>query len=112
MKKFLTFIIVTVILTTSLLLSINLKVNAATPRDITGEVTFVDKPILRVKEDATQNEYDLMASPSQLRDVITGYRVEVREVEGRVISLTKLGMPMQAESEPFQKWKVIRSPEK
>ncbi len=110
MKKFLTFIIATLILTTSLLYSKSLTANAASPKDITGEVTFVDETMLRLKEDVTQTEYELMASPNKLRDVITGYRVEVREIDGRVISLTKLGMPMQTESEPYQKWKVIRSP--
>jgi YXWGXW repeat-containing protein len=64
--------------------------------------------MLKVKDDSTQREYDFTASSDKLSDIKTGYRVEVRVINGRALSLIRLGMPMQSESESSQQWKVIK----
>ncbi len=84
---------------------------ARSPKYIIGEVTLVDERMFILKEDVTQATYELTASPTKLRALNTGYRIEVTATDGKVLSLTILGMPIQAESEPYQKWKVIKSPE-
>ena len=86
---------------------------AVTPTEetITGEVTQVGERMLKVKEDNTQTEYVLAASPDKLRDINTGYRIEVKATDGKVLSLITLGLPTQAESEFYQKWKVIEEPQ-
>jgi plastocyanin len=80
----------------------------SSPGTIIGEVTLVGETTLKVKEDTTQTEYELTASPDKLRDISTGYRVEVKTTNGRVLSLTVLGMPMKAETEPSQRFTVIK----
>jgi hypothetical protein len=77
------------------------------PETIIGIVTLLDERTLRVKEDITQTEYELTASPNKLKDVVSGYRVEVKTVNGSLVSLTILGMPAKAQSEPSQKFKVM-----
>ncbi|HEY7536246.1 MAG TPA: hypothetical protein VH878_09945 [Thermodesulfobacteriota bacterium] len=110
MKTIFMFMTATVVFTTVLLFSHRLNANAATyPKTIVGEITLVGERTLIIQDDNTQRKYELAASPNKLRDLITGYRVEVTQTDGRVISLTKLGMPMQTESTPYQRWKVIRS---
>src|SRR5574341_552708 len=112
MKKLLMLMITTVVLTTILFFSRGLSANAASPpKYMIGEVTIVDERIFILNEDRTQATYELMASPSELEGLRTGYRVEVTATDGKVLSLTKLGMPMQTEPEPFQKWKIIKYPE-
>jgi hypothetical protein len=112
MKRIFVFMTATVVFASVLFFSQEFNANAATPsKTIIGEVTLVGERTLIVEEDTTQAKYELIASPSKLEGVNTGYRVEVTATGGRVISLTKLGMPMQTESAPYQKWKIIRSPE-
>ncbi|HWP91569.1 MAG TPA: hypothetical protein VNN20_05170 [Thermodesulfobacteriota bacterium] len=77
---------------------------------IIGQVTMVGDRMLRIKEDGTQREYELRATPGQLVNVISGYRVEAKTTDGNLSSLTILGMPMKAAPEPFQKWTVIIKP--
>lgn len=87
---------------------------AVTPTEetiIIGEATQVGERMLKVKEDNTQTEYALAASPDKLRDINTGYRIEVKSTDGRVLSLITLGVPTQAESEFYQKWEVIEEPQ-
>lgn len=86
---------------------------AVTPTEetIIGEVTQVGERMLKVKEDNTQTEYVLAASPDKLRDISTGYRIEVKSTAGQVLSLITLGLPTQGESEFYQKWKVIEEPQ-
>lgn len=74
---------------------------------VIGEVTSVDQGKITIKEDSSQTEYELRASPDKLRDVSQGYRVEARAIKGRISSLTLLGMPMQAKPEPSQRFKII-----
>jgi hypothetical protein len=83
----------------------------ATEETIIGEVTLVGESTLKVKEDNTQTEYVLAASADKLRDINTGYRIEVKATAGKVLSLITLGLPAQAESEFYQKWKVIEEPQ-
>jgi hypothetical protein len=73
-----------------------------------GQVTMVGQDMLKIREDATQVEYELKASPNKLKDLVTGHRAEVKAIDGKVSSLTILGMPMKAEFQPFQKWTVIK----
>jgi len=75
---------------------------------IVGEVTSIDEGNINIKEDSTQEEYEFRASPNKLRDVQTGYRVEVKTANGKILSLTVLGMPSQAGVTPSQKFKVIK----
>jgi hypothetical protein len=82
-----------------------------TPTEIIGEVTLVGGGMLRVRDDSTQMEHEFTASPDKLSDIKTGYRVEVRAINGRALSLIRLGMPMHSESEPSQKWSVTKYPE-
>jgi len=84
---------------------------AAAPIEVIGEVTLVGDRILKVKDDSIQIKYEFTASPDKLSDIRTGYRVEVRAINGRILSLIRLGMPMQAESEPSQEWSVTKYPE-
>ncbi|GEM_PF-1233227 len=84
---------------------------STTPTEVIGEVTSVNQGILRVRDDSTQREYEFTASPDKLSDIRTGYRVEVRAINGRALSLIRLGMPMHSESEPSQKWSVTKYPE-
>ncbi len=83
----------------------------AAPTEIIGEVTLVGDRILKVKDDSTQMEYEFTAPPDKLSDIKTGYRVEVRAINGRVLSLIRLGMPIQSESESSQRWSVTKYPE-
>lgn len=78
---------------------------------IIGEVTLVGDRTLKVKEDNTQTEYVLAASQDKLRDIDTGYRIEVKATDGKVLSLITLGLPTQAQSEFYQKWEVIEEPQ-
>ena len=106
------FIWIAVVLTTIFLFSQGLSANAgSSPKCMIGEVTQVDERMFILKGDVTQATYELTAPPAKLRALNTGYRVEVTATDGKVLSLTILGMPMQAESEPYQKWKVIKNPE-
>lgn len=82
-----------------------------TEMDIIGEVTLVGENVLKVKEDDTQMEHTFTASSAKLEGVGMGYRVEVKAVGGKVLSLTVLGMPMQSKSAPDQRWTVIKHPE-
>ncbi|MGE5444058.1 MAG: YXWGXW repeat-containing protein, partial [Ignavibacteriales bacterium] len=84
---------------------------STTPTEIIGEVTLVGGGMLRVRDDSTQREYEFTAPPDKLSDIRTGYRVEVRAINGRALSLIRLGMPMHSESEPSQKWEVTKYPE-
>lgn len=112
MKRIFVFMTATVVFTSVLFFSQVFNANAArSPKIIIGEVTLVGDRTLIVEEDTTLAKYELIASPSKLEGVNTGYRVEVTAADGRVMTLTKLGMPMQTESAPYQKWKIIRSPE-
>ena len=77
---------------------------------IIGQVTMVGDRVLKIKEDGTQTEYELKATPGQMVNVISGYRVEAKTTDGNLSSLTVLGMPMKAAPEPFQKWTVIIKP--
>ncbi|HSE83560.1 MAG TPA: hypothetical protein VLB01_03330 [Thermodesulfobacteriota bacterium] len=80
-------------------------------KTIIGQVTSVGQQALTIQEDKTQTVYTLAASQDELKGVQTGYRVEVEMTEsGTVSSLTILGMPMQVEPDPEQKWKVITYP--
>ena len=112
MKRIFVFITGTVVLTTIFFLSQWPNANgASSPKYMIGEVTLVDERMFILKEDVTQATYELTASTARLRALNTGYRVEVRARDGKVLSLTILGMPTQAEFEPYQKWKVIENPE-
>lgn len=100
---------VTLTITVYALLFISI-VEASANQTIIGEVTLVGDRVIKIKEDRTQMEYELQASPDKLASVMTGYRVEVNITDGKVSSLKILGMPMKAEPEPFQKWTVIKQP--
>ena len=79
------------------------------PEIIVGEVTLVGDALLIVKEDMSHRKYEFNASPDKLKDVKTGYRVEVVTANEGVSSLTILGMP-RADAELYQKWnKVINT---
>ncbi len=100
--------IAVVILTTVFLVNTSLNVFAqSSPETIVGDVTYVDLTMLRINEDITQTVNTFSASPAQLKDIKPGYRVEVKALNGKVLSITVLGMPMQATPEPSQKWKVL-----
>jgi hypothetical protein len=88
-----------------------LKTITPTEGIITGEITLLGERMLNVKEDNTQIEYEFTASPDKLRNISTGYRVEVKAIDGKVLSIISLGLPMRAESEFYQKWKVIEKPQ-
>jgi hypothetical protein len=108
MNRIFTFI-ATFVFTTVLLLGIRTNVNAQNSAEtIVGDVTYIDQGTINVKEDSTQEEYELRASPSQLRNVQTGYRVEAKTANGRVLSLTVLGTPTQTEAISSQRFKVIK----
>jgi hypothetical protein len=110
MNKFFTFIIASA-LTTVLFFGISLNGNAASsPKTIIGQVTLVGENTLKIKEDTTQTEYEFTASPTKLRDLNRGDRIEIKATNRKVLSLTMLGMPMKAQPEPYQKWKVIEEP--
>lgn len=111
MRKFLPFL-VTVILPATIITAITgFRSFAESPsQTIIGQVTMVGDRMLRIKEDGTQREYVLQASPNKLVNVISGYRVEAKVTDGNVSSLTIVGMPMKAEPQPFQKWTVIIKP--
>jgi len=111
MKKLLIFSLAAVLISTTVLFSTNLKAEGSNlPERVTGQITMVDQDLLKIREDRTQTEYAFIASRDQLRDVSTGFRVEVKSERGKINSLTILGMSMKAEPEPFQKWKVIKYP--
>ncbi len=80
------------------------------PEIIIGEVTLVGDDMIIVKEDMSRREYEFNASPDKLKDVKTGYRVEVETANEKVSSLTILGM-QRADAELYQKWKVVKNPE-
>jgi hypothetical protein len=104
MKKIITTT-VAIMLTTSLFISTSLITHAqVTPETLIGNVTYVDLTMIRITEDSTQWTYSLSASPDKLRGIQPGYRVEVKTQDGRVLSITPLGMPMKATPEPSQKW--------
>jgi hypothetical protein len=99
-------------LTSLFLFTIDLNAKAqGYSRTIIGEVTLVGSDVLKIREDGTQIEYELKAPPGKLKEVVSGYRAEVKTTDGKVSSLTILGMPMKAEPQPFQKWTVIKYPE-
>src|SRR3990172_6172175 len=76
---------------------------------IVGEVTLVGVALLIVKEDMSHRKYEFNASPDKLKDVKTGYRVEVVTANEGVSSLTTLSIP-RADAELYQKWnKVINT---
>lgn len=101
-------LIATTVLTTMLFFGIGLNVNAAhSTKTIIGEVTLIVENAVKIKEDTTQTEYELATSPAKLKDLNTGSRVEVEATNGKVLSLTMLGIPMEAQPEPYQKWQVI-----
>ena len=112
MKKFFIFSTSVAFLATVLTFSSNLMADdMSSPKTIIGQVTLVDQNMLKIKEDLTQTEYSFNASRDQLKNVSTGYRAEVKTDNGKISSLIVLGMPMKAEPEPFQKWKVIKYPQ-
>ena len=84
--------------------------NAVDSPEITiGEVTLVGDDMIMVKEDMSRRRYEFNASPDKLKDLKTGYRVEVVTGNEGVSSLTILGMP-RADAELYQKWnKVINT---
>lgn len=103
-------------MTFALIFSLNLDAadesGTAYPKNITGQVTSVGQQAVTIQEDTTQTVYTLAASQSQLKGLQTGYRVKVKTTgDGKVSSLTILGMPMQVEPDPEQTWKVITYPE-
>lgn len=100
--------IAVVLLTAALIVSIRTNVYAqSSPETLIGDVTYVDLTMLKINEDITQTVYTLSASPNQLKNIQPGYRVEVKAVSGRVLSITVLGIPMRSKPEPYQKWKVL-----
>jgi hypothetical protein len=112
MKKILIFFMAVVITVAPLVFGTSLKAHDINPStSIIGQVTMVDQSMLRIKEDVTGIEYNLKVPPEKLKTVTTGYRVAVKAADGKVTSLTILGMPTMAESQPFQKWTVIKYPQ-
>jgi len=114
MRNFHIFLVSSFFLVTVLFFSFSANINAnaqSYSKTIIGEVTLVSSDTLKIREDGTQIEYELKASPDKLKDVISGYRAEVKTANGSISSLTILGMPMKAEPQPFQKWTVIKYPE-
>ncbi len=108
MKRIFTFM-AAFAFTAVLLFGIGLNAKAQESAEtIVGEVTSIDQGKITIREDSTQEEYELSASPSKLRDVQTGYRVEAKTTNGKVLSLTVLGMPTQAQVAPSQRFKVIK----
>jgi len=106
--KRITIPIAIVLLTAAFIVSIRTNVYAqGSPETIIGDVTYVDLTMLKINEDVTQTVYTLSASPNQLKNIQPGYRVEVKTVSGKVLSMTVLGIPMQSKPEPSQKWKVL-----
>ena len=82
------------------------------PGTIIGTVISVGQETLTIQQDITQTEYILNVSPDRLKEIHTGYRVEAKVAKsGKVSSLFIIGVPMQAQPEPKQKWKVIKYPE-
>jgi hypothetical protein len=113
MKKFFSLIVIGTVFATTL--SFSKTVNAEI---LVGEITMIGNGVIKIKEDATGVEYQLIAPPNKLisinephNRVTIGQRVEANVSSERVLSLEILGMPMKAKSEPFQKWKVIKYPE-
>jgi hypothetical protein len=97
-----------IILTIAYFISTGLNADGRiTPKSILGDVTYVDLTMIGVKDDTTQTTYSLPAPPDKLIGIKPGYRVEVKTENGRVLSITILGMPMRATPEPSQKWKVL-----
>ncbi len=112
MKKLLIFTLAAALINTTLSFSINLKAEGANLLEtITGQIAMVDRGLLKIKEDETQTEYAFVASRNQLRDLSTGLSAEVKKAQGKISSLTILGVSMKAEPEPFQKWRVIKYPQ-
>ena len=100
--------IAVVLLAAAFIVSIRTDVYAQSyPETLIGDVTYVDLTMLKINEDVTQTVYTLSASPNQLKNIQPGYRVEVKAVSGKVLSITVLGIPMQSKPEPHQKWKVL-----
>jgi hypothetical protein len=92
-----------------IVISFNNRNAASSPEIIRGDVALVDENMLIIKEDKTQMEYELIAPTDKLKEVKTGYRVEVKADNERVSSLTILGMS-QSEAELHEKWnKVINT---
>ncbi len=112
MKNLTKFIVTTIVLVVLLSFGPNVSVNATnTPRAFTGEITMIGQDTLKIREDETGVEYELKASPERLKKIVAGYRAEVTtNKDGRISSLTVVGIPMQAEPQPFQKWTVIKYP--
>jgi hypothetical protein len=112
MRKIFIFLVSAVFATAPLLFSKSLKAHDTNPATtIIGQVTMVDQSTLRIKEDVTGIDYNLKTSPDKLKQVTTGYRVVVKAHNGKITSLTILGMPMIAEPQPFQRWTVIKYPQ-
>jgi hypothetical protein len=112
MRKISTLVIMILPLTIFMSYGSSFKTFAASSSDsIIGRVTLVGKDTLMIKEDNTQRVYNLEASRSVLDKVSTGYRVEVTTADGKVSSMIILGMPMQAEPQPYQTWTVIKYPD-
>lgn len=113
MRKIFIFLVSALFFTVPFLFSTNLKARdtSASTKIIIGQVTMVDQTMLRINEDSTGLEYNLNASPDKLREVKTGYRAKIKADQGKILSLTLLGMPLRAEPQPFQKWTVIKYPQ-
>ena len=100
--------IAVVLLTAAFIVGMRTNLYAqSSPETIIGDVTYVDLAMLKINEDITQTVYTFSASPNQLKNILPGYRVEVKTASGKVLSLTVLGIPMQSNPEPYQRWKVL-----
>ena len=102
------FIGIAVVLTTFLFFgkSIYKSATISSPEIIIGEVTLFGDDMIIVKEDMSRREYEFNASPDKLKDIKTGYRVEVETANEEVSSLTILGM-QRADAELYQKWRKV-----
>lgn len=106
--KRITIAIAVVLLAAAFIVAMRTNLYAqSSPETIIGDVTYVDLTMLKINEDVTQTVYTLSASPNQLKNIQPGFRVEVKTISGKVLSITVLGIPMQSKPEPYQKWKVL-----
>ncbi|MGQ0793422.1 MAG: hypothetical protein ACT4NX_04955 [Deltaproteobacteria bacterium] len=85
--------------------------SGARAESITGEITQVGDGFIRLKEDRTRAEYQLVSNPAVIAGLRLGFRVSANASNGRISSVTVLGMPMISQAEPFQTFRVVSYPE-
>jgi len=64
---------------------------------IIGKVLLVGENIIRIEEDGSLRTYDINADQDMIENVETGYRVAAMTENGKLTSITVLGMHKDAE---------------